>query len=112
MSDISNVHKVIRLLHETAIYPPHPPRTESELYRQNHHQLIYVEGQGCAVCGGKEKLETHHVHCEWAFANAVDWAQMKELHPDFPDWNKVIPGDESTYFNFIDSRYNLLVLCE
>ena len=86
-------------------YPDHKQRTESSLYRHNHHHLIVVEKRGCYVCHRRQHLETHHFHCEWAFANAVDWDRMKAIHPGFA-WDTFHAASD-----FIDSVYNLLVLC-
>jgi hypothetical protein len=112
MSDISKPHEVVRRLQEAIWYPPHPPRTETELYRQSRRQLIEVEKQTCYICGSGDKLESHHRFLEWALSDSCDFAKMKAAHPDFDSWDKVVPGDESTYFHFIDSTYNLLILCE
>lgn len=87
-------------------YPNHSQRTESNLFVRTKHHLVDVLDTPCWICGSKDKREVHHFHCEWAFGNAVDWDQMKTMHPDF-DW--------STFKNtedFIDSEYNMMVLCE
>ncbi|MEZ0602953.1 hypothetical protein ACAX43_12480 [Paraburkholderia sp. IW21] len=87
-------------------YPDHPPRTESALFRKTKkhwHEL----GTECYInhdCKGG--IEIHHRYVEWAFAGAVDWNLMRELHPDF-DWSTF---NDAT--DFVDSIYNTLPLCE
>jgi hypothetical protein len=99
-------HELKEMIEVDVFYPDHPPRKESNLFSQTKHQLIKVEDVPCWVCGTKDKREVHHFHAEWADSLAIDWDKMKELHPDF-DWaGFVTPSD------FIDSRYNMMVLCE
>lgn len=87
-------------------YPNHPPRTESALFARTRHHVIDVLDTACWVCGSKEKRELHHWIIEWAYADGVDWERMREFYPDF-DWTTFKePGD------FVDSAYNMLVLCE
>ncbi|HDR9065464.1 TPA: hypothetical protein ACU967_002221 [Burkholderia contaminans] len=87
-------------------YPDHPPRTESALFRRTKHHLVHVLDTPCYVCGTKEGREVHHFHAEWADANGIDWKKMRRLHPAF-DWSSYRePSD------FIDSEYNMMVLCE
>lgn len=98
-------HELREHLDVDIYYPDHPPRTESALYRETHHLMIYVEKRPCWVCGTLEHRETHHFHIEWADANGVDWDRMRKLHPDF-NWSKF---KEAT--DFVDSAYNMMVLC-
>lgn len=120
------VHEMRRTLHEAYFVPAHPPREESDLYKATHHDLVNVKDTACFICGvtkstlhdpnknphGAKDIETHHFKCEWSLSNAMDWTKMRELYPDFPDWEKVDVTDPSTYFNFIDHPYNMLVLCD
>jgi hypothetical protein len=87
-------------------YPDHPPRTDSALYRRTRHHLIDVLDIACWVCGSKDNRETHHQHVEWAYADGVDWDHMRVLHPDF-NW-----GTFKTAEDFVDSEYNMLILCD
>ena len=59
------------------------------------------------VCGTHDKREVHHFHAEWADSEGIDFeVRMRELHPAF-DWSTFKePSD------FIDSEYNMMVLCE
>lgn len=120
------IHEIRRALHEAYNVPPHPPRTESDLYKATHHDLVNVKDTPCFICGvtnstlndpaknpfQAKDLETHHFKIEWSLANAMDWHKMKLAYPDFADWDKINPDDESTYFWFVDSEYNMLVLCD
>jgi hypothetical protein len=87
-------------------YPDHPPRKESNLFTKTKKHLVKVLDTPCWVCGSKEGREVHHFHAEWADAEAIDWDKMKILHPNFP-WSTF---KEAT--DFIDSEYNMMVLCE
>ena len=89
-------------------YPAHEARAESATYRASRKALIEDDPDACCrVCGSKHNLETHHFYVEWAFANAVDWDKMRELHPSF-DWASFKEPED-----FVDSVYNLSpgVLC-
>ena len=98
-------HEFKQTLTVDIYYPDHPPRTESSTYRASHRYLIKTLDLPCEVCGSKENRETHHMFCEWADAEAVDWNKMKRLHPDF-NWEQFKDPED-----FVDSTYNLVVLC-
>jgi len=90
--------KLIRTLKEVALYPPHPPRTETAEFRHNHRQMIVVEDLPCASCGvrhsdlqdpkrrndpninpfGATQMELHHWIYEFALAKAVDLDYFNE----------------------------------
>lgn len=122
----AGIHQVSKTMKETYNVPGHTPRIDSSLYIKNHNDIIVIQDSPCFICGVKNstlndsqknilgaiQIETHHYLSEWSIANAVDWSVMRQLHPDFSDWNKIDPNDESTYFNFIDSAYNLMPLCD
>lgn len=60
-------------------YPDHAePRTESTTFRhtkaEGHRQQI-----PCAISGHVDGAEYHHVFCEWAYADAVDWITVKSI---------------------------------
>jgi hypothetical protein len=88
-------------------YPEHPPRKESRLFKKTKHHLIAVLNTPCWICGDRsEAREVHHFHAEWADSEAIDWDKMRMLHPNFPWSTFKEPTD------FIDSEYNMMVLCE
>ncbi len=101
----SSEHEVHETLSVDIYYPNHPPRTESELFRKTKTYLINEKDTPCWVCGTKLNREVHHFHVEWADADGVDWDKMRKLHPDFNWGNFKSPGD------FVDSAYNMMVLC-
>jgi hypothetical protein len=103
---MKNEHEVKGKVEVDRYYPDHEPRTESSLFRKTKHQLVAVEDTPCWICGSKEKREVHHFHAEWADANGIDWVKMRELHPNF-DWSTFKEASD-----FIDSPYNMMVLCE
>jgi len=124
--DVTDAHEVKKALYEDYFVPGHEPRTASTLYNHTHDDLIKTKDTACYICGvsqstladstknpnGATQMETHHFHCEWSLVNQVDWDIMKVLHPDFPAWDKIDPTDESTFFNFVDHPYNMMVLCD
>ena len=99
-------HEVKETLTVDIFYPDHPPRVESQTFRKTKHHLINIMDTPCWVCGTKEKREVHHFNAEWADSDAVDWDKMRLLHPDFP-WSTFEHPED-----FIDSEYNMMVLCE
>jgi hypothetical protein len=113
---VDQIHEIKRTLYEDYFVPAHAPRTESDLYKLTHHDLVNVQDAPCYICGIRKStggnMETHHFHCEWSLSNSVDWSVMKAAHPDFDGWDKVKPEDPSTFYNFVDSVYNMLVLCD
>lgn len=89
-------------------YPAHPPRAESVTFRRSRKALIEDNPDAaCRVCGVKTGLELHHFWVEWAFADAIDWAKMRDQHPTF-DWSTFKAAED-----FVDSLYNTRdgVLC-
>lgn len=107
-------------------YPEHGKRISSSLYRKNRKELIIEEDIPCFICGISYSrggsMEAHHFFVEWAATNAIDWKIFGEYADGFfanPqtgesinsagfDWDFVSENPEV----FIDSRRNLLVLCQ
>jgi hypothetical protein len=91
------VSDLIRTLHETAHYPPHPPRKPTSLYLKTHKRLVEEEDRPCLVCGvrhstmndparnrwGAIQIELHHHVIEDSLANAIDLAKFNK---------RVLPG--------------------
>jgi hypothetical protein len=115
----------------TTYYPPHPPRIATGVYIRSHHQLVYTENRPCWACGIthtdcvrlKDELkgvamETHHFWTEDAFTGeggglgGIFWARVMADHADF-DWKHsgFAVEDPTTFKFFVDSPYNLQVLC-
>jgi hypothetical protein len=92
--------------------PGHEPRTESSLFRQTKKHLVEELDTPCWICGSKEGRQVHHYFLEWSLANACDFNKLKLDHPNFPDWNKIDQNNPDTYVNFVDSPYNMMVLCQ
>lgn len=103
---MNNEHEMREQITIDIFYPDHSPRTESPLFTQTKHHLIKVLNTPCWICGSKENREVHHFHVEWADADGVDWDKMRTLHPNFPWSTFKEPKD------FVDSEYNMMVLCE
>jgi hypothetical protein len=61
---------------------------------------------------GSSQIETHHFHLEWSLANAADWSVLKTMYPDFADWAKIDPNNPDTFKYFVDSEYNMMILCD
>ena len=99
-------HEQRETLQIDIFYPDHPPRTESALFRKTKRSLIQHRNVPCFVCGATESREVHHFHVEWADADGVDWDKMRQLHPGF-DWEQFSQPED-----FVDSEYNMMVLCE
>lgn len=62
---------------EVEYYPEHPPRKESSTFRRTKEEG-HKAGLLCAVSGQPDP-EYHHVFCEWADADAVDWVAVKAI---------------------------------
>lgn len=103
---VAGEHEQREVITIDVFYPDHPPRKESALFAKTKHRLIHDLDTPCWVCGSKEKREVHHFHAEWADSEGIDFDKMRQFHPGF-DWSTFRePSD------FIDSEYNMLVLCE
>lgn len=121
-----DVHEISKKMVEDYFVPGHDPRSNSDVYNATHKKMCITEDMPCYICGvknstlsdpaqnlhGSKQLETHHFNLEWSLANAADWDVLKAMHPDFTDWAKVVPADPSTYKYFVDSEYNMMVLCD
>ncbi|KAA0089479.1 hypothetical protein CIW54_07930 [Paraburkholderia sp. T12-10] len=63
---------------ELEYYPDHAePRTESATFRHTK-QLGHKAGLRCAI-SGQPAPEYHHLFCEWADAEAVDWTIVRAI---------------------------------
>jgi hypothetical protein len=76
-SAIHGEHLVTETIVETEYYPDHPPRTESATFRHTK-SAGHKAGLRCAI-SGQPNPEYHHVFCEWADADAVDWVVVKAI---------------------------------
>lgn len=115
----------------TTFYPPHPARVATNVYIKSHHQLCVIENRPCWACGITHAdcvrlaaelkgvaMETHHFWTEDAFTGeggglgGIYWARVMADHADF-DWkgSGFDVSDPTTYKFFVDSTYNLQVLC-
>lgn len=116
----------------TTWYPPHPPRVATALYVKSHHDLCVVQNKACWACGIKNSdivaggpniapalaMETHHFWCEDAFTGegaglgGIYWPRIQSDHPTF-DWtgSGFVLADPTTWQSFVDSEFNLQVLC-
>jgi hypothetical protein len=71
-----NEHEFRASITEDVFYPEHAPRVESPTFRKTKHDGK-AAGDVCAISGVAEGIEYHHVFCEAAFMNAVDWVTVK-----------------------------------
>lgn len=62
---------------EIEYYPDHPPRTESATFRHTK-AMGHKASLRCAI-SGQPNPEYHHLWCEWADADAVDWVTVKAI---------------------------------
>ena len=70
-------HEKKDTLEEDVFYPDHPnPRAESSTFRHTKSEG-HREKTHCCISGHLDEVEYHHVFCEWAFADAVDWETVK-----------------------------------
>jgi hypothetical protein len=76
-SAIPGEHLVTETIVETEYYPDHAPRTESATFRHTK-SAGHKAGLRCAI-SGQPNPEYHHVFCEWADADAVDWVVVKAI---------------------------------
>lgn len=59
-------------------YPDHSPRVETPTFRHTKAEGKKL-GDVCAITGQRENIEYHHVFCEDAFTDAVDWQLVKDI---------------------------------
>lgn len=72
----ANEHEHAETLSEDVFYPDHPPRTESRTFKATK-AAGHKAKLPCAISGHTDGVEYHHVFCEWAFSNAVDWRTVR-----------------------------------
>lgn len=78
MSTPDNEHEVRSSILEDVFYPSHEPRVETPTFRHTKAQGKRA-GDVCAISGTTKGLEYHHVFCEDALMNAVDWETVKRV---------------------------------
>ncbi|WP_416052738.1 hypothetical protein [Cupriavidus basilensis] len=74
--NIAHEHEVNESVSQDVFYPDHPPRTESATFRHTK-KAGHAAKLPCAISGHTEGTEYHHVFCEWAFTDAVDWRTVR-----------------------------------
>lgn len=104
-------------------YPDHIQRSSSPEYTKTHKKLCVELNLPCWVCGKNRpevQTESHHFFCEWADQTAVDWNRFAEFIKKFPNpqtgelfadkfsWDEV----QKNPTLFVDSVYNMIILCE
>ncbi|MDR6381848.1 hypothetical protein [Paraburkholderia caribensis] len=62
---------------ELEYYPDHPPRAESSTFRHTK-EAGHKAGLRCAI-SGQPAPEFHHLFCEWADADAIDWTIVRAI---------------------------------
>lgn len=103
----TNEHEVKESIEIDVFYPNHKPRKTSKLFERSRKHLIDELDTPCYICGSKEDRELHHFIIEWAEADAIDWdGQIRIDHPNF-DWSNFTSPED-----FVDSEYNMMVLCK
>src|SRR5438874_9447137 len=75
---IPNEHEVTASLREKVYYPDHAPRVETPTFRHTKANGKRA-GDVCVISGATQNLEYHHVFCEDALMNAVDWHTLKGI---------------------------------
>lgn len=129
---MSDAHAVKETNTTTTFYPEHPKRVATDVYVRSHHSLIVVQDKPCWGCGIRHSdvvtggkniapglcLETHHFWAEDAFTGegqgdgGIYWPRVQADHPAF-DWpgSGFVLADTTTWKHFVDSEFNLQVLC-
>src|SRR5260221_3775075 len=130
-SSTPSTHSMSQTDKVTTYYPEHPPRVATNVYIKSHHVLTVVKNQPCWACGITHTdcvrlkaelkgvvMETHHFWTEDAFTGeggglgGIYWPRVQADHPTF-DWknSSFNVHDPATYKFFVDSEFNLQVLC-
>lgn len=78
MTAPANEHEFKHTTAADVFYPEHAPRVESPTFRKTKHDGK-LAGDVCAISGHADGLEYHHVFCEAAYTNAVDWQLVKDV---------------------------------
>ena len=122
-STLQHVHATIEPDTHIELTPPHPPRTETPIYTATHRRLVIVEDRPCFICGVRRSdlrdpkrkrdpivnpykataLETHHWPVERSLADAIDPTLVAQTYPTVRQFK--------TFIAWVDSEYNMLVLC-
>ena len=75
---ITAEHEKHDTLTEDVFYPDHEQRTESPTFKKTK-AIGHGQKLPCCISGHTEKTEYHHVFCEWAFTDGVDWTTVKKI---------------------------------
>jgi hypothetical protein len=108
----AEIHQRTDTIKYTINIPGHALRVETDVFRATKKHLIEELDTPCWICGSKNNRQVHHFKLEASLANAADWTKVKALYPDFPAWSKIDSNDETTFKYFVDSVYNMMVLCQ
>lgn len=78
MNAPSNEHEFRASIQEDVFYPDHAPRVETATFRATKAGG-HARGDVCAISGHPDDIEYHHLFCEAAFTDAVDWSVMRGI---------------------------------
>jgi hypothetical protein len=130
---VTDAHVMTQTDQISTWYPPHPPRVSTDVYAKSHTLLTVTQDAPCWACGIRHSdivakttpniapglaMETHHFWCEDAFTGeggglgGIYWPRIMADHPTF-DWvgSGFALADPATWKVFVDSTFNLQVLC-
>lgn len=97
---------------EVEYYPDHPPRTESATFRHTK-AAGHKAGLRCSV-SGQTNPEYHHLWCEWADADAVDWTVVRAIAigeiTEIPVLDEIT--DQPTGETFPAEQSAILMICQ
>jgi hypothetical protein len=78
MSAPSNEHEFKASITEDVFYPDHARRVDTPTFRKTKRDGK-AAGDVCAISGVSDGIEYHHVFCEDALTDAVDWVTVKGI---------------------------------
>lgn len=103
---------------EEEFFPGHPARLTTPEYRVTHDHLVKILDTPCEICGVRNSalgdpvqnphkataIETHHWPVQREYADACSWEKVAK------DFSQYVV-DQASFLKFVDSPYNMKVLC-
>ncbi|MFC4526401.1 hypothetical protein ISN76_12985 [Dyella halodurans] len=104
-------HVESRTLKDFVVDPDHDQRTESPEFRHTKKRLHDDGHMQCWVCGSLDKLQVHHLFCEYMFANVVDYDNLKAMAEEWDVYGYGRLLKKQPVLTPDDIR-NMMVLCQ
>lgn len=109
--EVTQLHDERKVLHDFAVDPDHSERHESPEFRHTKQRLHADGHMQCWTCGSTERLQVHHLFCEYMFQAVVNYDKLKAMAEEWDvyGYGRLLKKQPITS---VDDIRNMMVLCQ